>query len=52
MTLDRMISLLDHDIISSPDRRPWELMVWRSVRPSVVRPVSTFSFKRLLLNNY
>jgi len=38
-------------IISSPGRRPWELMVWRSVRPSV-RPASTFSFKRLLLKNH
>jgi len=40
-------------LISSPGQKPWELMVWYSVcRPSSIRPVSTFYFKRLLLKNY
>jgi len=42
-------------VFSSPGRRPWEFMLWRSVRttcPSSVRPASTFSFKRLLLKNH
>jgi len=38
---------MDTYIFSSPGRRPWELLVWRSVRPA-----STFSFKRLLLKNH
>jgi len=42
---DTLISCCCH-IFSSPGRRPWELLVWRSVRPA-----STFSFKRLLLKN-
>jgi len=39
--------MLELGFFSSPDRRPWELMPWRSVRP-----LSTFSFKGLLLKNH